>query len=746
MSDHLRQITLLGLLLWLTSSLIIVGTPEGIQYSSSSPFFTSETDLNRAEWKMDHYANPGFESWTTDYIPEDLYTTRSTEHYTWYAQAPWPVNEGSRSRGFQTRAIDPDHPAEAYLTRSSWPYWSNPTNLTMKLDWYIENLPQPTDSDYFRLYVQLGSPSTVRMYYYFNSQDTGRTNTSSYMYFFIDGPTETWNTFDRNITADFFEVAGSCPTQFQLFRIELLSATSEYSRAFVDDLWMINGTVIYGGATGNGNFESNAAWYSVGNRDPADISKSSVRQEGDWSLNATSISSGNQSRLTVEFSPDRRLSELNQDVFSFEWRMDDFQGASEDTYAFVYISSSNESDSTDVFYVLCYGDNTNSFTWPGAIIFNVTGFNTTGQWNSFSRSIWSDVISTYETNYLVIDSIEIEIQVRGPSSRISILFDDMKFESAALDDMGYEDQPAVGEMALSWSADSGPTPEFTVTGTVYSGSKAANLTVTDGNSWSGSSQFYNRPLDDTTDLWLDFYWRIEDSSEDLDNLLYLEVYFESEEVLAYIFANYSALSTGNGFDDFIILPDANDVGEWHNFHRNLYDDYVTVFGSAPSTELYELYLSAEADTGGRLSVLFDDVYLFNDPAPALGDIYTTPLVADTDVNVSLTVHDLSSFTVSLFYQVNSGAWNEVAMTNTGSGFNATIPGQSEGTEVDFYIRAVDAFGQTSQSTTIGYTVPEDTTPPPADMLPVIIAVVAVAAVIGVIVLYIYVIKPKQGAD
>jgi hypothetical protein len=427
--------------------------------------------------------------------------------------------------------------------------------------------------------------------------------------------------------------------------------------------------------------------------------------------------------------------------------MDDFQGASEDTYAYVYISASNESDSTDVFYVLCYGDNTNSFTWPGAIVFNVTGFNTTGQWNSFSRSIWDDVISTYETNYLVIDSIEIQMRVDGLSSRISILFDDMKFESAALDDMGYEDQPAVGEMALSWSADDSPQPEFTVTGTAYSGSKAANLTVANGNSWSGDSQFDNRPVDDSTDLWLDFYWMIDDSSEDADNLLYLELYFESGDSLAYIFANYSTVSTGNGFDDFVILSDANVVGSWHNFHRNLFDDFVTIFGSEPDTELSEIYLSAEADSPGRLSVLFDDVYLFNDPAPALGDIYTTPMIADTDVNVSLTVQDLSSFTVSLFYQIDGGTWNEVAMIDTGTEFNATIPGQTVGTDVDFYIRAVDSFGQTSQSSTIGYTIPDDaTTPPPLDMLPVIIAVVAVVAVIGFIVLYIYVIKPKQGTD
>ncbi|MCK4568495.1 MAG: hypothetical protein KAU48_14405, partial [Candidatus Thorarchaeota archaeon] len=684
MSSHLRYIAIICVSLWLSSAMITTPT-EALVTLDNSQHQIAETDLSRVNWKLNHISNPGMEEWTTTHDIDDVATYRTTEHYSWYAQDPWPVNEGFRSRGFQSRAIDPNHPGVAYVGRSSWLHWDNPTNLTMKFDWYIDSIPQPIDYDYFRFNIYLGAPGDVRMYYYFNCEEAGHTNTSNYMYFFLDGPAQTWNTFDRNITEDFFEIAGHYPTQFQQFRFEQSTRSSDYSRAFIDDLEMANGTIIYGGSTGNGNFETSSGWHSWTNNDAADISRSSINQEGDWSLNATAKSVGNQSRLSISYYPDRRLSSMNPDAFSFQWMMNEFDGANEDTFAYVSVSCYNESESFEVFYVLAYGDNTNTFTWEGAQVINVTDFNTTGQWNTFSRSIWNDISSVNQTDFLVVENIEIYIRADGPTSCISILFDDMHFQSAAMDDMGYEDQGDIGDEVLSWGLSSGFQPEFTVTDTAYSGSKAANLTLIDGNSWSEGRDFENRYINDNTDLWLDFFWRIENDTAHAENLMYLEVYFETGETLAYIFANHSVVPTNNGFDEYIILPEVNTEGIWINFQRNLFDDFVTAFGSDPDTEIEEFYLFAEADTGGRFEVLFDDVYLYNDPAPEISGIQMTSQVANQAVNISATVSDLSSFTVELHYRVNGSSWTDVAMVDTGTGFNGTIPGQTWGTQIDFYI-------------------------------------------------------------
>jgi hypothetical protein len=723
----------------------MIATPtEALVTPNNSQNQLAAANLSRVDWKLNHIADPGMESWTTAHDLEGVSTYRTNEHFVWYATDQTGfVNEGTRSRGIQTRAVDPNHPGEGYISKSSWVYWDNPTNLTMKFDWYIDSIPEPIDYDYFRLNIYLGSPGDVHMYYYFNCEDTARTNTSNYMYFFIDEPTQTWNTFERNITEDFFSIAAAYPTEFQQFRFEQRTRSSEYSRAFIDDLVMANGTIIYGGTIGNGDFEANTGWYSGTNNDPADIAQNSIRQEGNWSANVTASSNGNQSRAQVSYSPDRYLSSLNSDTFSFQWMIDEFNGANEDTFAYVVISCYNESESFNIFYNLAYGENTNTYAWEGVGIINATGFNTTGQWNTFSRSIWEDISSFNETDYVIVDEIEINVWARGQTSRISILFDDIQFESAAIDDQGYEDQRNVGDNILPWDSST-----FTVTNTSHSGTKAANLTIANGNSFGNGIEFENRFLNDNTDLWLDFFWRIEDDSGNATNVLYLEMYFESGESLAYIFVNHSTVPSSNGFDEYIMLPEVNTVGSWINFQRNLFNDFTDVFGHEPDTKINEFYLVAESDGGGRLSVLFDDVYLYNDPAPSISGIQTTAQIANRDVNVTAVVEDLSSFIVSLYYKIEDGSWNDVTMVYTGSGFNATIPGQVSDTHVTFYVEAVDEFGQISRSSEITYLIPTDPDPLPTtvDYTPLIVGGIIVAAVVGVIVVYYFVIRPKQSPE
>ena len=723
----------------------MISMPAGALVTpNNSPVKVASTDLSRVDWKLNHISNPGFEDWTTPHVIDDVSTYRTTEQYVWYAQDPWPVNEGLRSRGFQARAVDPDHPSEAYMSRTNWTYWANPVNLTLKFDWYIDQITNPVDSDYFRIDIQLGTPSAVHMYYYFGSSNTYSSNSTYYQYFFIDGPNGTWNTFDRNITQDFFDISGIYPTQFQTMRFYLRTYSSDYSRVFIDDLWLVNNTVKIGGTKNNGDFEGGGGWYSYFGDSPADISQSSVRQEGDWSLNMTTISNGNESRADVEWSPDRRVSASNPDTFSFQWMLDEYTVSTDDTYAYMRVSCFNETESFYVTYVFCYGIDPHRFSFEGANLINVTGFNTTSQWHSFSRSIWSDVTSFNQTDYIIIENIEIRVFAREQSATTSILFDDMKLESAAMDDMGYEDQGNVGDEIGTWGMYSGSQPEFTVTDLSHSGSKAANLSVSDSYSWGESRDFENRFVNDNTDLWLDFFWRIENDTADAENIMYIEVYFESGESLAYIFANHSAVPTGNGFDEFIILLEANTVGTWINFQRNLYDDYVAAFSTEPDTEIDYFYLYVEADTGGRFEVLFDDVYLYTDPAPQIGDVYLTPYDPDISVNVTTQVSDLSAFEVTLYYRINASAWIDVTMTEVGNNYTATIPGQGIGTVVEFYIEATDAFGQTSQSSQIGYTVQESgTTTPPPDWLPLIAIIIAIVVIGAVVIIYFFIIRPKQ---
>lgn len=66
----------------------------------------------------------------------------------------------------------------------------------------------------------------------------------------------------------------------------------------------------------------------------------------------------------------------------------------------------------------------------------------------------------------------------------------------------------------------------------------------------------------------------------------------------------------------------------------------------------------------------------------------------TPVTVSVTAEDPHGIaSAQLWWSVNSGAWNNAAMTASGGGrYTGTIPGGSAGNVVQFYVRAVDGLG------------------------------------------------------
>ena len=139
------------------------------------------------------------------------------------------------------------------MTNQSQVYWDNPTNLTLDVEWYLDSIGNPVNQDYFRLQVRM---DYRYMYYYLGCESTGVYNSTSNRYFMIDEPTQTWNHLHRNLTADYFNAFGELPTQYRTMYWYIRSYNTEYTRIFLDDLWIVNGTTIKaGGSVSHGNFE-----------------------------------------------------------------------------------------------------------------------------------------------------------------------------------------------------------------------------------------------------------------------------------------------------------------------------------------------------------------------------------------------------------------------------------------------------------------------------------------------------------
>jgi hypothetical protein len=742
MKSHLKFLGIIFVVLWLMP----LATPISVTNQNHSVSFTSAaTDTNRVEWKTNRFPNPGFELWYDDTSPNDLGSDFTREHYAYYNTKALYVNEGTRSFVIQARADNPVDYSEALLRRSSWSSWSNPTNLTLKFDWFVDTLPSAVDNNYLRMQVRFAAPGQKNLFYYFESHNTLLGNDTFNCYFEISAPLQSWNTFNRNLTEDYFEAFGSYPTyQFYTFEFQLRSYTNSYCRAYFDDIWLVNGTTFIGGTVSNGNFETNSVWQTSLNSDQSLISKSTTRVEGDYSLNATATSNGNVSYARLQIYNNIRASSLNPDQFFLKWRIDEVVSPSANTYAYLRATCRNGSDESEFYltYGLFFiGDSVPYQTYGGQDL-RATGFNVTDQWHSFETSFWDEIASVASPEFVIIEDIQIEVYSRDPGARITILFDDASLITAALCDMGYEDQGQVGDEIWTWNLWDNPAPNYTVTDNAHSGSRAARLALENGEYFYGEQYPNLHQLNENTDLWLDLFWRIEDWSADAGNFLYIGVSFD-EQSIAYILANNSAVPSEDGFDEYILVSGYNTQGVWNNLQRNLYDDYKSAFGVAPDTYVYDITLYGETDASGNLEVLFDDVYLYNDPAPEISEISFTPTIANTEVNVSAQVYDPSIATVKLVYQIDGGAWVDVSMVDTGHGYNGTIPGQAVGTSVLFYVEATDAFEQTSQSSPIGYEVTQGYVPPPPDLLPLLIAVGVGGAAVIVILVYVLYIKPKQ---
>ncbi len=777
MNSNLKRFALLMALMWLSSSVLLLAGPHTMLLENSdsnqtidgpSPVMeVSETDLDRVNWSANHAPNPGFELWQNPHQLEDYGGSydRTTEHYGWYASSPWPVNEGTRSLGMQARAIDYDHPSEMRVRPAAQSSWLNPANLSLKFDYYIDANPNPTtDFDHFVVHLELRDPSARNMWYYLSG---GETNINgSNVYFTLDSPVDTWNTFDRNITEDFFDFYGHYPTEFRVISYYIVSKTNDYIRVFLDDVNLVNGTnVKIGGPVAHGNFEigGTGTYWTWTNRDPADISQSTLRRNGDWSLNMTALSNGNRSYCQVAKRYDIRLTELNPDSLSFWWRIEDLQESSDETYAYLEVECRNETlESFHVWYWLTYGGGESApIDYDGYQMIDVDGFNLTGSWQFFNRSIFEDITAVNQTQELVVENVELHVYV-GQGGRLSVLLDDLSFVSAALNDMGYEDQLDIGTPVRAWNTDY-ENPSFLVTGQAYAGEKAANLTIADGDSYQESQRVGSMQLTEETEIFLDVNWRLEDFSRLDGEFAGVEVYLDDDLSFAYIFANGSDPAGANGFDEYIILSDANTEGSWFNMQRCLSKDYEALFGSAPNTSIAYLYLVAESETSGRIEILFDDFYLYTDPAPDVHSVVHSPSSpeADAAVEVTAVAIDPSMDTVSLYYRVNEGSWTNLEMSVvTDDSYDASIPGQSEDSVVEYYITAEDTFGKTttalngsdyfsyivmaaaSTTTTTTTTATTTPTPPPADMTPLIIGAIVVVIAIVVLV-YIFIIRPKQ---
>jgi hypothetical protein len=678
-------------------------------------------DLAVANWTSNHLLNPGFESWSDPQTPAEWGVDAPGDTYQWFAaQPPWHVKNGTYAVGLQCGS--PNHRLTMGYV-GQWNLGVSMANLTVRFDWFLDQNLDPSH-DNFYLWLQLTDGSSWRYLRYNLNGTYTATNTSYTGYFVLHDPPHQWNSFSRNVTADFLAIPTfpkPIPPGFQLRNLFLYlwvtGSTNNLMRAFVDDVWVKAGTTtVIGGSTRNGNFESSvwSDWGNSGIHDAADARQSSTVHSGSWSLNLTAASVGNSSYAVAYNGAGIRLTSLNQGRLNFWWRLT-YANPPTTSCAYVYLYCVNATQTFWLYYYLGYGGTTAPWSNDSSsLFFRANQFNTTGTWIAFQRNPWQDAATYFHTSELSIYEIYFQVETYTRGSRVGLLLDDTALHSAALNDAGYEDQGAVGSQLRGWSWSD---PAFTVTGTAYTGGKAANVTLPGGSYWDVTQNLAERPLNGTRETYLDVMWRLQAYTPNANTYAYLELDLVDSRTLCYFIAmSAGGLPSNDSSGGYFNVTKVGTTGAWIAMHRDLAHDYRAVFGTLPNTGIDSVTLWVVLAGGPRFVLLLDDFYLYDDPAPRITNVQRSPTAPDhlQVVQVTATIVDQDLSARMLHYRLNASTWQHVSMTPAGGDvYQTAIPGQSHNTVVEYYLTANDTWGKTTTALNGGvywtYIIPAATT-------------------------------------
>ncbi|MFX1539611.1 MAG: hypothetical protein ACFFBX_02370, partial [Promethearchaeota archaeon] len=156
----------------------------------------------------------------------------------------------------------------------------------------------------------------------------------------------------------------------------------------------------------------------------------------------------------------------------------------------------------------------------------------------------------------------------------------------------------------------------------------------------------------------------------------------------------TATDPGSGIAT-VTLYYRNDSGLWYSTPMSYNGShYVGIIPEHNSNAVVEYYVEATDNATNSAMSGTDNYTVQDDYPPEISDIdhWPTDVTASDSPDVNCTVIDTGSGinNVTLYYQVDGGGFNSVPMTHRGGGeYNGTIPAQSWGAFVEYYITAID---------------------------------------------------------
>jgi hypothetical protein len=173
---------------------------------------------------------------------------------------------------------------------------------------------------------------------------------------------------------------------------------------------------------------------------------------------------------------------------------------------------------------------------------------------------------------------------------------------------------------------------------------------------------------------------------------YVGLSFTSGRYLGYYLAVYSGeLPSNTTMAGYFSVTGVGTTGAYVAMHRDLVHDYQAVFGSLPDDYLFELSQNVNT-VSNRLSLLTDDLYLYDDPYPRITNVQRNPLAPEALQPVQVAATILGQEAQFLHYRVNGASWATIPMYLIGSNnYEAWILGRVHNEFVEYYLTANDSW-------------------------------------------------------
>ncbi len=601
------------------------------------------------------------------------------------------------------------------------------------LEFYWNALTNPDLSVGGSIYVQVSftNGSTYTLYYYLSVGTTYYSNTTGRTSFILNESLAQWNFFQRNLLNDFNDRPGwSAAGNLYLSNIYFYLISPQESTApaelVFDDVAIVNSTAYDYLQNRNGNFEmgNGAYWSDSGNYDPSTVLLTDEHTHGSKALNLTTGSritnSQSESRLTFNLgypvgpipnSPTMLL-------LDFDWMYDDtYNGGDQGAYVDIYFTND-----TYWSYVRFYlGQNMNNsipsnYTGSGYSYYRLyaDGFGSRGEWNHFFLDLF-DIATAFNLRDIGVYSIDLVTYSQGFSNASTqLLADSYRIITYGVNFHDFEsesDGRLPGYPIPGWSTWTGIASYFNRTPDSHSGNWAVNITPAPGV--AGAIYQDSRFQVDSSSL-LSFWWRLDEFISSYSTLSYLRLDLNPYSIY-YVVAIDSDYTVSNSTSiGWYLLPELNTTGTWVNTVRNISSDFQALFGSA-ATEMNRIILYTYAEPTGNISVLFDDINIFDViPPTGIPSVGGTP-VYHAPTTIVVNADDNRAGVKEVIVSYNTGAgWQNVTASYAFTYYEASIPVLPWNTTVEYYAIITDYAGNTIVSDNGGsyysFTVGDDILP------------------------------------